>query len=158
MTNHVARVAEWAEPIAQEEGCALVDVQLLSEGHGWILRVYVENRSGATGIEECIRISKRLSAVLDDKEVLPGAYHLEVSSPGSKRPVRKKEDFERFAGRTVSVRILAAPDHGTEVPAKRRVRGVIAGIDGEALILQVGPQAEALRIPLDQISKANLEA
>src|SRR4030088_2289812 len=101
----VEHVREIASRIAGSYGLDIFDVQYRREGPGMGLRVQIDRPgNGATAeesvsVQDCARVSRDLSAVLDVEDVVPTAYVLEVSSPGLDRPLRRADEFERFTGR-----------------------------------------------------------
>ena len=101
--------ADWRtllEPGVQALGFELVDVELAGSRHNPTLRVYIDNPAGVN-VDDCARVSRQLSALLDVEDPLPGHYTLEVSSPGLDRPLVKPEDFKRYLGETIKVKMHA---------------------------------------------------
>lgn len=102
-------VRRLAGPLAEEEGYELVDVDFRVQGRHRILRVLLD-RPGGIQVGECARFSRRLSDCLDMNQTVPGAYHLEVSSPGIERPLRTPESVARFVGQRAAVTLHEARD------------------------------------------------
>src|SRR5918912_3742208 len=94
------------EPIIAREGFELVEVEWAREGPAWVLRLYVDREGGVT-IDHCQELSRTVEPVLDVEDFIEPAYNLEVSSPGVERPLRKPDDFERFAGQRAHVKAFA---------------------------------------------------
>ena len=117
-------VRQLAEPLAEENGYELVDVEQASAGHHRIIRIYLDRPGGVT-LDDCARFSRRLSDALDMNQSVPGKYHLEVSSPGLERPIRTLEHVRRFAGQRVSLLTHEARD------GRRRWEGVLLGPEDE---------------------------
>jgi ribosome maturation factor RimP len=92
------------EPGVSAMGFELVDVELAGGQHHSTLRVYIDGPAGVN-VDDCARVSRQLSALLDVEDPLPGQYTLEVSSPGLDRPLVKPEDFKRFVGETIKVKM-----------------------------------------------------
>src|SRR5436189_4582664 len=98
-----------AARVASSCGLEIFDVQFRREGQGLVLRVQIDRPGPAASaeesvsVEDCARVSRDLSAVLDVEDVVPTAYTLEVSSPGLDRPLRRPDDYRRFAGRRAKV-------------------------------------------------------
>ncbi len=90
-------------PIIEEYGFELVDVEYVKEGSTWYLRAYID-KPGGISIDDCEAVSRRLSDILDEKDYIDEAYILEVSSPGLGRPLRKEKDFKRSLGEEVEIR------------------------------------------------------
>jgi ribosome maturation factor RimP len=124
------------EPI-RREGCDLVAVNVVRLNGRLTLRVTIDRPSGVT-LDDCTRVSRLTSPLLDASNPIEGAYDLEVSSPGPERPIQRIEDFERFIGRRVRIRMAAGQ-------ASKRFTGSIASVDANALTLQgVDGQLRAL--------------
>ncbi|MBW1671652.1 MAG: ribosome maturation factor RimP, partial [Deltaproteobacteria bacterium] len=85
------------EPVVVYAGMELIDVEYGREPSGVILRLTIDKPGGVT-IDDCSDISRLAGDLLDAKDSVPGSYNMEVSSPGINRPLKKKDDFERFAG------------------------------------------------------------
>lgn len=151
-----AQVRAIAVRVAESLGLDIFDVQFRREAGGMILRVQVDRPGPAATAEECVsvedcaRVSRDLSAVLDVEDVVPTAYTLEVSSPGLDRPLRHADDYRRFAGRRAKVVMREAVDGQTFF--KGRLGGV-----AEHDVLIVTDDEQPHRVPLSLISRANLE-
>lgn len=100
-------------------------------------------------ISDCERVSRELDCLLDVEDFITHPYVLEVSSPGLTRPLKKREDFERYKGRLC--RIVTK----TPIDGKGEFRGEIIDIAEDGI--QVNAEHGAYTIPLDAIKKANLE-
>ncbi|HVC18478.1 MAG TPA: ribosome maturation factor RimP [Vicinamibacterales bacterium] len=149
------RVRVAAARVAGTYGLDIFDVQLRREAIGLVVRVFIDRPGPAAtaeesvSIEDCARVSRDLSAVLDVEDVLPQAYTLEVSSPGLDRPLRNADDFRRFTGRPAKVVATAAVDGQTAF------RGRIEGVEDGAVRLREGSRQH--RIPLALIARARLD-
>ncbi len=141
------RVSRLAEPVCREEGLELVYVQYRRESHGRVLRLFID-KSGGVSLDDCTRVSRQLSDLLDVNLEDIGPYHLEVSSPGTDRPLGKPEDFERFQGHRASIRTLQ-PING-----RKNFKGVLKGISADGVCLACGN--DEMAIPLEKISIARL--
>jgi ribosome maturation factor RimP len=146
-------------PVVENAGYELVDVEWKHEQVGWVCRVFIDVLEGATARAishtDCERVSREVSATLDVHEVVPHAFHLEVSSPGLDRPLRTAAHFRRFTGRKARVRLRQG------VEGRRNFAGLILRVvaEGDAtvpetVILDVDGQEHAL--PLTDVDKANL--
>jgi ribosome maturation factor RimP len=105
-------------------------------------------RESGIGIDDCERVSREVSALLDVEDPIPTAYTLEVSSPGSDRVLRTKPHFVRFAGARVHVE-LKAPREG-----RRRYTGTLKSVSDAGIELEVDRQP--VSVPFDEIEKARL--
>lgn len=146
-----------AARIAASEGLEVFDLSFRREAYGWVLRLMLDRIGGEVGIEDCQRVSRDLSALLDVEEekfgpVLGQKYTLEVSSPGLDRPLRLErgdEDFRRFEGRLAKV-VTREPVGGQSAFAGR-----LAGIDDGSVLMVEGKRTH--RVPLALISRAKLD-
>jgi ribosome maturation factor RimP len=127
-------VEELAQPIIEEMGFELVDVEFLKEGANWYLRVYIDKQGGIT-IDDCQVISERLSDMLDKQDPIRQSYILEVSSPGE-RPLKKDRDYERFRGEFVEVK-LYQPLNG-----KKIYEGELLGLNGDIVEIKTAEGVE----------------
>ena len=87
-----------AQPLAEEYGVELVDVEYVKEGAEWYLRLYIDKENGAVELDDCENMSRTIGDLLDKKDPIEQAYRLEVSSPGIERPLKRMKDFVRFKG------------------------------------------------------------
>jgi ribosome maturation factor RimP len=134
-------------PVVVEQGCELWGLEYFQQGRRSALRLYIDAKDGIT-VDDCERVSRQVSAVLDVEDPIAGAYMLEVSSPGMDRPLFRPEQFLRYVGALIAVR-LRAPYEG-----RRKFQGVMRGIEEGELILQVGDTEYLL--PMEGIDKANV--
>jgi ribosome maturation factor RimP len=152
----VEQVRAVAARVASTYGLDIFDVQFRREAPGMVLRVQIDRPgSGATAeesvsVEDCARVSRDLSAVLDVDDIVPTAYTLEVSSPGLDRPLRGAEDYRRFAGRRAKLVMREAVDGQTFF------KGRLAGLDDRHVLIETD-QGRRHRVPLQVITRANLE-
>jgi ribosome maturation factor RimP len=150
-TGVAARVAAIVVPVLAELGFRLVRVKV-SGLDGCTVQIMAERSDGLMAIEECEAVSRTLSPVLDAADPIDGAYRLEISSPGLDRPLVRRSDFERHIGAEVKIE-LAAPFEG-----RRRFRGIIAGVEGEAARIRIAdaPDGEGVLLPFDDMADAKL--
>jgi ribosome maturation factor RimP len=105
------------------------------------------------GIDDCTRLSRALSPVLEASDPIKGEYDLEMSSPGIDRPLVRRSDFERYAGHVVKIEMAVA------VEGRRRFRGVLLGADGDCARLKpeaADAGAEEIRLPIEDMAEAKL--
>ncbi len=134
-----------AEPVVEAHGLDLVAIELVHAPET-VLRVSVDKPGGAT-IQDCTRVSRQLSPELDTADLIQVAYALEVSTPGIERPLQREKDFVYFTGCTARLKLYG-------VDGRRRLTGVLAGVD--AGILKLRLEAETRAIPLTDVERANL--
>lgn len=142
------RVAEYVQPTIEDLGFAMVRVEFLGLKNPRV-QIMVErvDQQGMT-VDDCALVSRAVSALLDVEDVIPGAYTLEVSSPGIDRPLVSLADYERFAGFEAKVE-LSRPLEG-----RRRFRGLLKGAAGDAVSLETPEGTVAL--PFADIHRAKL--
>lgn len=145
----ISRIEALIEPAAEAMGFELVRVRF-GGGTRPVLQIMAERENGEMSVEDCAKLSRAISALMDVEDPISGEYVLEVSSPGIDRPLTRKKDFERFTGHLAKLE-LDAPLNG-----KRRFRGALAGLTGDRLRLEPEEKGETLEIPLAQIAKAQL--
>jgi ribosome maturation factor RimP len=140
-------IEELAAPIVQGEELELVDVEFKKEGANWFLRVFIDKPEGVD-IDDCGRVSEKLSELLDEVDPIPQAYFLEVSSPGAERPLKKATDYERAIGKHVYITTYE-PIEGQKI-----FEGVLNAYDGETITVQEAKKASTL--PLESVASARL--
>ncbi len=148
-----ARVAAVAEPVIESLGYRLVRVRI-SGAEGCTVQIMAERSDGSLDVEDCEAISRALSPVLDVADLIERAYRLEVSSPGLDRPLVRRSDFERYAGQ------LAKIEMTVPIGGRRRFRGILLGIEGNAARLRrddaaEGEAAEVL-LPVEEMDEVKL--
>ncbi len=141
---------ELIKDIVQEHGLRLFDVEYRPEGRGWTLRVIVD-KFGGVNIGDLERLSRTISPLLDVEDFIPHSYHLEVTSPGLTRELKKPEHFAFFIGRLIKV-ITKEPIEG-----KRELVGFIDDIENGILKVRIKGEDKIVHIPLSAIAKARLE-
>ena len=148
MTSPAVKVVSLLiEPILDEMEIELVDIEYLSEGGRWILRIYVDRPGGIT-IDDCVRVSREVGDLIDVKDVFQVEYVLEVSSPGLNRRLKKKKDFTRAVGKNIKIKM------NSPVEGRRNFKGKLQSLQDGVLHLSV--QDDLFLLPFDDIEKANL--
>jgi len=143
-----ARIQELAEHAATSMGLEIVLVEIKGGSDRPVVRLYIDQPGGVT-LDDCERLSKRLSVELDVEDWIPHSYTLEVSSPGLDRPLVIEADFARFAGRNVRVRTRLP------VQGQRNFKGKILRVALGKVELEVAPGRQ-VDIAVGEIEKANL--
>lgn len=142
-----ARVRQEVAAVLECDGTELVQVELVREHGRWVLRLVVD-RDGGVCLEDCERVSRLVSPVLDVADPIEVSYALEVSSPGINRPLVGTEDFARFAGERVKI-TTHYPHQG-----RRRFKGELVGVEEDVVVVRV--DGDTFRIPYTDIKKAHL--
>ena len=166
----IAAIRAIAERVARSYHLEVFDVQHRRESHGWVVRIFLDRpsicsaSSGSRGaivepsrdsdagvtIEDCERVSRDVSAVLDVEDVIDHAYTLEVSSPGLDRPLRRPDEYRRFAGRLAKI-VVSEP-----VDNQKHLSGRLRGIEGDTVLLE-GHGGRIHRVPMSVITRARLD-
>jgi ribosome maturation factor RimP len=143
------RIAQLIAPIVDELGYELVRVQMQGGARRATLQIMAERRDrAAMVVEDCARLSRAISNLLDEADPIDSEYTLEVSSPGIDRPLMKRADYERFQGHEAKVEMDAPVD------GRKRFQGAIAGMEGDTVMLDCAGTVFAL--PLAQVKSAKL--
>jgi ribosome maturation factor RimP len=147
------RLIALIEPVLAVLGYELVDIEWVAERGGGVVRVYIDLLPGSAGhvsVEDCERVSREVSALLDVDDPVPGAYSLEVSSPGFDRVLRVPQHYARFVGCRVRVELNAARD------GRRRYTGTLSAVNAQGIELEVEQLPVTVRF--EDIAKARLVA
>ena len=128
--NTEKKVLAITEPILAEKGLELADLEFVKEGPNWYLRVYIDKEGGVT-IEDCENVSRILEKKLDELDPIEQAYILEVSSPGIDRPLKKPEQFQKYIGEIIDIKLYKPFEGKKEYQGelKQFENGVITIID-----------------------------
>ena len=118
-------------PAVEAAGYRLVRLRLTG-GRRKTLQVMAERADGTMNVEDCARLSRALSAFLENEDPIEGEYVLEVSSPGIDRPLTRLMDFARWVGHEAKIE-LKAPD----AAGRKRFKGRLLGLDGTDVVLEV---------------------
>ncbi len=154
----LGRVRAALEPVLSAHEVELVDLAWETDRAGWVLRLTIERLRPASGLpdeafgvtlEDCVEVSRDSSQVLDVGDLIAQSYHLEVSSPGLDRPLKRETDFSRFSGRLAKVKLARpAPD------GQRVLRGTLeSAASGRVAIVADGKRVE---FPFADVAEANL--
>jgi ribosome maturation factor RimP len=143
----IASLWEQIEPILEPDGFELIDLEFKFEGGRRVLRLYIDTAGGVT-LDHCQLVSKQVGALLDMKDPIDNPYHLEVSSPGINRVLKKKTDFVKFAGAEVKIKTR------NKFYGRRNFHGTLTGMENSIIILEVDGQR--VDIPYSDLEKARL--
>lgn len=143
------KITEIAQKVVDKHNLELVRADVLGSAKSPTVRVFIDKPLGVSH-EDCAAISRDISKILDERDFIPSAYMLEVSSPGLERELYSLKDFEKFAGNLAKVR--------TKMPinGQRNFRGRIKAVEGEEIIFSDKTNGE-VKFPYQAVAKANLE-
>ena len=108
-------VEEFAKPIVESNGCSLWDVEYVREGAERFLRVYID-KDGGVDVDDCEKIHRLIDPILDEKDPIAESYHFEVCSAGLERALKRPEDFAKFMGSPVLVKLYRPRNGLKEIP------------------------------------------
>lgn len=147
MAEASVQIRELIEPAVEGLGFELVRVTY-GGGRKPTLQIMAERPDGTMSVEDCARLSREVSLILDVEDPLPGEFLLEVSSPGVDRPLTRAKDFERWVGFETKVE-LSQPIDG-----RRRFKGRMTTFDGQELVLETDEGTVVLQY--SDVEKAKL--
>lgn len=149
MSEHVIEtIRSYAATLLPTLGLELVDVQFRREGHGWVLRLFID-REGGVSLDHCADVSREIGQFLDVEDLIDHAYHLEVSSPGLERPLKSLKDFQRFQGSKAKVRLHES------LGEQKVFIGNIARVSDDVITLDLEGGGN-VEFAFEQINKARL--
>jgi ribosome maturation factor RimP len=138
---------ELLEPVVKALGYEMLGIEYFKQKDGSMLRLYIDNDAGIT-IDDCTRVNHQVIGVLDVHDPIKERYNLEISSPGLDRPLFTLEQFQRFLGEKVKLKMRE------KINERRKVTGVIKAIE-EAAVL-ISEDGVNYLIPADVIESAHL--
>ncbi len=136
------KLADIVGPVIEDMGFELVRLRLMG-GKTHTLQIMAERPGGGIEVDECAQISNAISAVLDVEDPLADSYTLEVGSPGVDRPLTRLKDFEAYEGYEAKIETSELID------GRKRFRGVLAGIEGEDVLINIDNQGETVTVGLN---------
>ncbi|MGC8720311.1 MAG: ribosome maturation factor RimP [Thermodesulforhabdaceae bacterium] len=145
--DFVDELRSMIEPVINAEGVELLDLEFRRERQGYVLRIFIDHPDGIT-IDDCSRVSSTLSDFLDVADPIHHTYHLEVSSPGLDRPLRKPAHFERYVGSIITVKTLSS------ISNRKKFKGFLRAVSESEIVVEC--DGVSFTIPLESIDRANL--
>jgi len=144
------KLLELLAPVAEAAGYEIVRLRLMGGDHRRTLQIMAERDGGTMLVEDCTTLARAVSDVLDAADPITGEYSLEVSSPGIDRPLTRLKDFETFAGCEARLELDRLAEN------RKRFTGVLAGVEGSDVAIDLDGEAETTFIPYAWISDAKL--
>lgn len=142
-----SQIRDLIEPAVRAMDCELWGIEYLAQGKHTTLRIFIEKQDGVQ-VDDCEKVSKQVSAVLDVEDPIQAAYTLEVSSPGVDRILFERQQYEQFLGEQLKVRLRANFD------GRRNFSGILVALEDEEVVLRVDD--EEFVFPLEGIDKAQV--
>ena len=140
-------LTELVRPLVEDLGYEFVGIEYVP-GRNAVLRVYIDKPAPGVDLDDCEFVSGELAALLDVEDPIRGHYNLEISSPGVARPLFTEEQFERFIGATVKIRLERMID------GRRKLKGRLLAVESGEVEVEV--DGEPRRYRFDDIARANL--
>lgn len=127
--------------------CELWGLEVGSHGRQTLLRIYIDKLGGVV-VEDCEKVSRQVSSLLDVEEPIMGQYTLEVSSPGMDRPLYTLSQFEQFVGEQVAVKLSRSFEN------RKKIKGKLTSVEGDEIVILV--EDEEFVLPIEWVDKANV--
>lgn len=144
------RLVELLDPVAEAAGYEIVRLRLMGSDHARRLQIMAETPDGEMVVEDCARLSRAISEVMDAADPISGEYTLEVSSPGVDRPLTRLKDFVTYEGHEARIEL----DRVAE--GRKRFRGVLAGVEGDNIGIDLEGEEATAMVPFSWIVDAKL--
>jgi len=149
-TQEDRSLLELLDPVAEAAGYELVRLRLMSGTRSRRLQIMAEGPDGDMTVEDCARLSRAISDVLDAADPIDGDYLLEVSSPGIDRPLTRLKDYVTYEGLEARLELDRLAD------GRKRFKGELAGIDEQNVALNIEGEDDTVLIPFAWITEAKL--
>lgn len=147
VSTRIEQLQALLTPAVESLGYQCWGIEFISQGKHSLLRVYIDHADGI-GVEDCEKVSKQVSAILDVEDPIPYEYTLEVSSPGMDRPLFTITQYKMHVGEQVKIKLRSAFE------GRRNFEGVLQGVEDEQVILRI--DNEEYLLPCELIEKANI--
>jgi ribosome maturation factor RimP len=149
-TAEDARLLELLDPVAEAAGYEIVRLRLMGGEHARRLQIMAETPDGEMVVEDCAKLSRAISEVMDAADPIAGEYTLEVSSPGVDRPLTRLKDFATYEGHEARIEL----DRMAE--GRKRFRGVLAGIEEDNIGIDLEGEDATAMVPFSWVVEAKL--
>ena len=143
------RIREIAGRAAADNGTELVHIEIAGTKRDSVVRIFIDKEGGVT-LEDCSKVSREMEVVLDEEDIIPARYVLEVSSPGIERQLYSLGDFEKFVGELIKVKTKEAVD------GQKTFVGTLLNVDGPKVTVEDRTRGE-ISFDYNDIEKANLK-
>ena len=148
MSAKLKQLEDILRPGVEGLGHEFWGIEFRSHGHHSKLRVFIDDAENGIAIDDCEKVSRQVSGVMDVEDPIQTEYTLEVSSPGMDRPLFRLEQYEAFIGHKVQIKLRMAFE------GRRKFLGLIKGVEGDDVVVVVDDHEYLL--PFDSIEKANI--
>ncbi len=141
-------INQLVKPVAEELDYEIYHIEYVKENGEYYLRIYIDKDGGGITLSDCEALSRRVSDIMDEKDPIPVAYFLEVSSPGLNRGLFTDDHFKRQIGKEVMIRFTKS------LNGRKNIKGILKEVNDESVTVE---SDELVTIPKDKIKSANLE-
>ena len=148
MSGKLKQLEDILRPVVEGLGYEFWGIEFRSKGYQSMLRVFIDHVENGIGIDDCEKVSRQISGVMDVEDPIKTEYTLEVSSPGMDRPLFRLEHYQAFVGYQVQIRLRMAFE------GRRKFQGLIKGVEGDDVVVVVDDHEYLL--PFDSIEKAQI--
>lgn len=148
MSGKLKQLEDILCPVVEGLGYEFWGLEFHPRGQQSLLRVYIDDAEKGVDIEDCEKVSRQISGVMDVEDPIQTEYTLEVSSPGMDRPLFRPEHYQAFTGHQVKIRLRMAFE------GRRKFQGVLKGLEGDDVVVIVDDHEYLL--PFDSIEKAHI--
>ena len=138
---------ELFEPVVKGMGYDLIEIEHFPNPKHGVLRLYIDKEDGVN-VDDCSSVSRQISALIDVEDPVSGQFNLEISSPGSDRPLRRLVDFQRFVGSLVKLKTVMP------LQGQRNFKGRLLEVSEETVVIETDD--EEISLPMSTIDKARI--
>jgi len=148
LSGKLKQLEDILRPVVEGLGYEFWGIEYRSQGYQSLLRVFIDDVENGIGVDDCEKVSRQISGVMDVEDPIQTEYTLEVSSPGMDRPLFRPEQYQEFVGHQVQIRLRMAFE------GRRKFQGLIKGVEGDDVVVVVDDHEYLL--PFDSIDKAQI--
>ena len=140
------KILNLIDPVMQDDACFIYDIEYIKESGERILRIYIDSDDGGVDLNDCERVSRLIDPVLDEYDIIPDRYRLQVGSPGVERRLNKFWHYKKYINSMVLLRLYAPlPETNT-----KKIKGILKEVADSYVMV------EDIKIPVEKISICNL--
>lgn len=148
MSAKLSQLEDMLRPVVEGLGYEFWGIDYRATGRQVLLRLFIDDAADGISVEDCEKVSRQVSGVLDVEDPIQGEYTLEVSSPGMDRPLFRPEHYRAWVGHMVQIKLRMAFE------GRRKFKGLLNGMDGDDVAVIVDDHEYLL--PFESIEKASI--